>query len=689
MNMFFCNLSKEIFFFLQEAKGSEFISCLSSCLVSLGSVESLYLSLSCVGAVIKYCEHVQQQTFANGSLKIQWRAVEGWMQLDAGTVRELELVRNARTGDTKMSMLGMMNFTRTAGGGRLLRTSLLQPLADRVTIEMRLSAVDEFLRSEKTYFEVGTLLAEFLDLDHLAALQFAHNTNVTSLHGSEQSITNIIYLKQSLDAASKVAVVLESSNNNQGPANALMKAILANLQRGEIQQIRTLIGNSIEPDACKRAGAIAMRTERYFAVKAGQNGLLDVARKTYVEMLDDVQDLLARYSREFLMDGLRLKNNSKRGYFFSLAASSKVNPSDFDVFTHVQRQGQGAWTFTSEELESYNERLRESGAEISLLTAKVVEELIANVRQHLGVIHSVSDSISMLDMIYSFASWVCLSDQMVRPEIVDNGPIAIKQGVHPIVLGTQPDMHYVPNDTYLSTGNNFCLITGQNMAGKSTYVKQVALLTILAHIGSYVPAAWATFRVTDRVFTRIGTDDDMEHNSSSFLVEMREVADIIQNTTRRSLVIIDELGRATSTTDGVGLAWSISEFLLSCPCYTVFTTHFKELLQLSELYPNVKCFSMTSDTNMQSTFVLAEGQFSASGYGIRAAASAGLGAAVIERAEEIKSALHEFHSIASGNNRSEFTFYHVAERVLALKNSSLDKDTLHDYLMDLKRQIIK
>lgn len=404
----------------------------------------------------------------------------------------------------------------------MLRSSLLQPLCDLATIETRLGCVDELLANEKLFFEMGKLLSEFLDLDHLAALQFVQAPPAAGLYGCEQTISNVIFLKQSLDVAILLSKALVASNDGAGPRNPLMRTLLANLRRPEVVLVRETIGAYIEPDAHKRAGAVAMRTERYFAVKAGLNGLLDVARKTYVEVLDDVQELLGQYVKEYLLDGLSLKNNAKRGYFFSLSSKSKIQPTDFDVFLHVAKTGNGGWTFTSEELESFNERLRESGAEISLLTAKVVDDLVAKVREHLGVIHSVSDSMSMLDMFHSFATWVSLSDNLVRPEMSENGPIAIKQGVHPLIAHLQ-EIEFVPNDTYVSSVNNFLMISGQNNAGKSTYIKQVGILTLLAHVGSYVPAHWASFRLTDCIFSRIGTDDDMEHNSSTFLVEMREV----------------------------------------------------------------------------------------------------------------------------------------------------------------------
>lgn len=268
----------------------------------------------------------------------------------------------------------MINYTKTAGGGRLLRSTLLQPLCDLATIETRLGCVDEILANEKLFFEMGGLLSDFLDLDHLAALQFVQAPPAAGLYGCEQAVSNIIFLKQSLDVAIALAKSLAASNEGAGPRNPLLRTMLANLRRPEVAAVREMTGNYIEPDAHKRAGAVAMRTERYFAVKAGLNGLLDVARKTYVEVLDDVQELLAQYVKEYLMDGLMLKNNARRGYFFSLSSKSKILPTDFDVFLHVTKTGNGGWTFTSEDLESLNERLRESGAEISLLTAKVVKK---------------------------------------------------------------------------------------------------------------------------------------------------------------------------------------------------------------------------------------------------------------------------------------------------------------------------
>jgi DNA mismatch repair protein MSH4 len=284
------------------------------------------------------------------------------------------LVRNLRTGDPKNSLFGMMNYTKTAGGSRLLRSTILQPLCDLATIETRLSCVDELLANEKLFFEMGGLLSDFLDLDHLAALQFVQAPPSAGLYGCEQAISNIIFLKQSMDVAIALGKALAASNSGAGPRNVLLRTMMTNLRRPELQVVRENIGAYIEPDAHKRAGAVAMRTERYFAVKAGLNGLLDVARKTYVEVLDDVQDLLGQYVKEYLMDSLSLKNNARRGYFFSLSSKSKCLPTDFDVFLHVAKTANGGWSFTSEELESFNERLRESGAEISLLTAKVKGE---------------------------------------------------------------------------------------------------------------------------------------------------------------------------------------------------------------------------------------------------------------------------------------------------------------------------
>lgn len=685
-----CNVAEVNRKFFNEATGVSCLQSLSASPLTLDRMEAKYLSLAACAAVIKYVEYIQQSSFANGSLRITYRALEGFLHMDYETIRNLELVRNVRSGDAKQSLFGVLNYTKTASGTRLLRTSLLQPLCDRATIEMRLAAVDELLRHERIYFEVSGNIAEFLDLDHLAALQFVQHSVSSGLHGCEEAISNVIYLKQSLDVVPILLRALQSANEGHGPQSALLRTIAANFSRPQLQEMRDYIDRVIEASAHKRPSAVAMRTERYFAVKAGQNGLLDVARKTYTEVLDDVSVLLERYQEQYMMDSLRLKNNAKRGFFFALpcSAAGQSNPNDFgDVFLHVQKSGASSWTFTSSALESLNERLRESGAEISLLTAKVVDEVILHVRTFLGVIHSITDSVSMLDMLQSFATYVTLTEQVVRPELSDSGPIAIKQGMHPTMPHLQPNIQLVPNDTYLSLGNNFALITGQNMAGKSTYCKQVALLTIMAHMGCYVPAAWASFRLTDRIATRIGTEDDLESNSSTFLVEMREMAANLRNATRRSLVIIDELGRGTSVRDGIGLAWAISEYLLAMPCFTLFTTHFRELVSLSALYPNVKLYTIAVDPNFRSTFVLTDGAPSSlhSGYGLRSAAAAGLPASVLDRAHALKEKLQSnAQNAARSAPESTFRIYETVERLLALKNSSLDHETLREFLRDIK-----
>ena len=256
-----CNVVEVNRRFYNEAQGQKYAETLAATPMKLDRFEAKFLAMASVAAIVKYYEYVQQMVFPNASLKMSYKPVEGFMRLDADTVKNLEIVRNLRTGETKGSLFGMMNFTKTAGGGRLLRSTLLQPLCDLATIEMRLGCVDEFLHNEKLYFETGSLLADFLDLDHLAALQFVQMAPSSGLYGCEQTISNVIYLKQSMEAAQALGKALRVSNDGAGPQNALLAAMMANLARPEVDRIVAMIAEYVEPEAHKRTGAVAMRTD--------------------------------------------------------------------------------------------------------------------------------------------------------------------------------------------------------------------------------------------------------------------------------------------------------------------------------------------------------------------------------------------------------------------------------------------
>ncbi|KAH9301213.1 hypothetical protein KI387_012796, partial [Taxus chinensis] len=272
--------------------------------------------------------------------------------------------------------------------------------------------------------------------------------------------------------------------------------------------------------------------------------------------------------------------------------------------------------------------------------------LIDSIREDILFLILLSESLCLLDMIVnSFAHMISSKpiDFYTRPEFTENGPLAIEAGRHPIIECIRPE-GFVANNIFLSEASNMVIVMGPNMSGKSTYLKQVCLLVILAQIGCYVPAHFASFRVVDRLFTRIGTGDNLESNSSTFMTEMKETAFLVQNVSPRSLIVIDELGRATSSSDGLAIAWSCCEYLLSLQAYTIFATHMERLPELASIYPNVKVCHFQVDVKenrMDFKFSLKEGHISVPHYGLLLAGIAGLPNSVVEEARRITQTIME------------------------------------------------
>nr|AKI32388.1 DNA mismatch repair protein MSH4 [Watanabea reniformis] len=293
-----------------------------------------------------------------------------------------------------------------------------------------------------------------------------------------------------------------------------------------------------------------------------------------------------------------------------------------DGFMQLQNKARKEAHCTTHELHALNLRLQDALNDCMVLTYQVLDGLVTMVLQRMGLLHKLTDNMALLDKLCAFAGVVRDSvTKYVRPKCTEEGPLAIVEGRHPL-LECMEGIDFRPNDTYLADYSSFYIISGPNMSGKSTYLRQVALIVIMAQMGCFVPAKFASIRMVDRLFTRIGAGDSIESNSSSFMVEMQETAYIVNNATPRSLVIIDELGRATSTADGVGIAWAVSEHLISLACPTLFATHFARLEELATLYPNCKLwhFNVDVDSNqLHFTWCLRPGAKTAAHYGLKLA----------------------------------------------------------------------
>ncbi|KAL6105686.1 msh4 [Pungitius sinensis] len=665
--------------YFNEKKGLEYIQqlCAPEYVTVLMEVQAKYYCLAAAAALLKYLEFIQNSVYAGKSLKVSFRGSEQTAMIDSTSAANLELVVNNRDHRSGHTLLGVLNHTKTPGGARRLRSNILEPLVDVDTINIRLDTIQELLHENELFFDLKNVIARFLDIDQLLSVLVQIPKQETA-QVAESKITHIIQLKHTLDLVPRLRMALKNGNT------ALLKAYSASLEDNRFDMILEQIKTVINEDTTYLKGSLNLRTQKCYAVRPNINEFLDIARRAYTEIVDDIAGLVSQMKEKYSLP-MRTSYSTARGFFIQMKLEGAVLPegklpSEFiKVTRHKNNYG-----FTHPDLIKMNERCDEALREIFHMSYVVICQLLSTIHEHIHCLYKLSDAVSMLDMLLSLAN-ACIVSDYVRPEFTDT--LAIKQGRHPILeqmVGQQP----VSNNSFISEGSNFVIITGPNMSGKSTYLKQVALCQVMAQIGSFVPAEYASFRVADQIFTRIGVDDDFETNSSTFMLEMKEISYIIHNVSDRSLIIIDELGRGTSAEEGIGICYSVCEFLLSLKAFTLFATHFLEVCQLESLYPNAENQHMevqhtrNGDTGGESvvyTYLLNQGCSEERHYGLRAAEMTALPPNIIQEAKA------KHHS--DPGEKRERAVYKLATRLLqTARNSRLDCDSLRMYLKGLKKQ---
>ncbi|GAB1599457.1 mutS protein homolog 4 [Argonauta hians] len=659
--------------YFNESKGIQLIKQL--CLPDYSSVEmevaSKYYCLATASALLKYVEFIQNIVYAPATLKIVFRGCENTTMIDVTTAKNLELVHNLRDPKSTHSLFGLLNYCKTAGGVRLLRANILQPPSDIETITLRQDVVSELTENEDLFYNLQSILKRFLDVDHLLSLCVQMPKQET-IRTAESKITNIIYLKHTLEMLPALQDALKNSDNT------LLSAYSKALVDPRLEIMKTKIDSIIHEDTKYQKGVLNMKTQKCFAVKP------------------NINELVRQLSEKYKLP-LKTSYNSTRGFFMQLYSGPKdMYRADSlpSIFVKVSRQ-KNTFSFTTADLIKLNDRVKESLQEVYLMTNIVVTELLNDIRSSISCMYKLSECVSMLDMLASFAHLCTLSDY-TRPEFTDT--VAIKQSRHPILekILREP---LVPNNTYASNDSNFIIITGPNMSGKSTYLRQVALLQIMAQMGCFVPATYASFRISDQIFTRIGSDDDLETNASTFMLEMREINYIIQNASGTSLIIIDELGRGTSVKEGLGICFAICEHLLSIKAITLFVTHFMELTNLEEVYPNVENYYFEvkrifchegNCEKLTYTHILSQGKTNEKHYGIQLAEVSTIPRSVIEEAKQLLPTILVNKRVDQNlkkEARKQRAVFKLANRLLqTARNSQLDNDSLAVYLASLRSQ---
>ncbi|KAL7285904.1 hypothetical protein ACG7TL_001015 [Trametes sanguinea] len=567
-----------------ENAGLEFVNQLTvdddERAATLVAVSNKYYALSAASALFKHSELRLNTRFAASSLLIRYLQVEGTMLVDSDSARNLELVGNMSARRSAHSLFGLLNHTYTPMGARLLRVNILAPITVKAALEARLDVVEELIQSEDRFGEIKNALKPLnkLDLDKLiSSLASSEVREISSAKTASARVAQMLNLRNIVQSLPRLAKAL------QGSRSQLLQIILEMISDDRLDKIAGLVGNSLNDEAVPAKGGLNGVNARVYA--ANFNRLLDVARETYKENVGDIYALRNRLSEELDLPLTLVYRDADAGFVFALKKTD-LEDAGGELprgFIDVTAQ-KGRMVFSSIELKKRNARMKDALDESLILSNKIIADLTDEIVVDIGALYKASEAVALLDVLWSFAH-ASIIRSYVRPEFT--GTLAIKAGRHPVLETIQAAGAMVPNDVYCCEASSFQLIQGPNMSGKSTYLKQIALLTIMAMCGCFVPAAYGSFRIHDALLTRLSNDDDLEKNLSTFANEMASTAMILGLAAADSLVLIDEVGRGTSVREGVAISHAIAEELIRLKSYVFFATHFGELATTLSRQPSV------------------------------------------------------------------------------------------------------
>ena len=573
------------------------------------------LAIYAINALLKYLEDTQKTSLDHiNTIKIY--NTTRYMALDINARRNLEITEKMRDKSKKGTLLWVLDKTSTSMGGRLLRRWLNDPLIDRKEINDRLDAVEELKDSIILRGDVVDALKKVYDIERLAGKISYGNANGRDM----------ISLKNSVKQLPEIKKVLSTTGAG------LLKEIYENIDT--LDDIYEIIEKSIvdEPPIGVKDGGI---------IKIGYDPEIDKLKLATTEGKKWILELEAKEREQTGIKGLKVGFNKVFGYFIEVTKSNLSMVPDRYVrkqtLTNCER-------YITEELKNLENQILGAEERVVTLEYNAFCEIRSSIEKQIQRIQKTATLVSTLDVLVSFAT-VAEDMNYVKPEVDNGGVIDIKEGRHPVIEKMISNSNFVPNDTYLDEeGNRLAIITGPNMAGKSTYMRQVALITLMAQVGSFVPASYAKIGVVYKIFTRVGASDDLSMGQSTFMVEMMEVATILKEATKNSLVILDEIGRGTSTYDGLSIAWAVAEFIADkekCGAKTLFATHYHELTELENKVEGVKNYSIAVKEKGEDIIFLrkiVDGGTDES-YGVHVARLAGVPQVVTKKANEILQSL--------------------------------------------------
>ncbi len=585
--------------------------------------------ISAINGLFSYLNQTQKIKLEHIN-KIQIYSTNKYMSLDISARRNLEITERMRDKSKKGTLLWVLDKTSTSMGGRMLRRWLNDPLIDKEEITSRLDAVEELKNELMLRGEIIESLKKVYDIERLIGKISYGNANARDMISLKNSISNIPEIKK----------ILFTTNSS------LLKKLYNELD--ELKDVYTLIDNAIVDDppiSVKEGGMI----------KKGYNSEVDELKTATIDGKKWLMELEVKEKEQTGIKNLKVGFNKVFGYFIEVTKSNLNQvPERFirkQTLTNAER-------FITEELKELEDKILGAQDKLINLEYDLFLEIRCELSKQIKRIQNSANIISTLDVLTSFAT-VAEDLNYTKPVITEDGKIDIKGGRHPVIEKMLPTGNFIENDTYLDKEEDrLSIITGPNMAGKSTYMRQVALITLMAQVGSFVPAHEANIGIVDKIFTRVGASDDLSMGQSTFMVEMMEVANILKEATSDSLVILDEIGRGTSTYDGLSIAWAVATYIADkekCGAKTLFATHYHELTELENQIEGIKNYSIAVKEKGEDIIFLrkiVEGGTDES-YGIHVAKLAGVPAPVVKKANEILKSLERKSALTKNLDKKE------------------------------------
>ncbi len=602
----------------------------ANCLLKHFKVQSLEaiglkdrsLTVIASGALMEYLIETQKSSLDHMN-RLELYAVDDYMILDSSTRRNLELTETLRDKEKRGSLLWVLDKTKTAMGARLLRTYIEQPLIRKDRIEERLDAIEQLNREAINREELREYLNPIYDLERLMTRISLKTANPRDLISFKTSLSYLPYIRQLL----------------AGYPSGLLHQIYEDLDG--LEDIHQLLEDSIieDPPLQIKEGGI---------IKDGYLEHIDELKHAKTDGKQWLAELETKEREASGIKNLKIKYNKVFGYYFDVTNSYKeLVPEHF-----IRKQTlANSERYTTEELDKLADTILGSEDKLCALEYETFCDIREKISGEIKRVQRTAHAVAMLDVMASLA-YVTEQNHYIRPVMNEEGRLKIQGGRHPVVEKMIPNDLFIRNDTELDINENrIAIITGPNMAGKSTYMRQTALIVLLAQMGCYVPADQADIGIVDRIFTRVGASDDLASGQSTFMVEMSEVANILRNATVNSLLILDEIGRGTSTYDGLSIAWSVVEYISNfhrLGAKTLFATHYHELTELEGQLPGVHNYCIAVKEQGDDIVFLRKIMRGGAdrSYGIQVAKLAGLPQDVIERANEILSELLDEHDLA-------------------------------------------